>query len=71
MTVWVLTGPFPERVAPTLCLLRRRVRLSREVVDDVVRARGLQYQCIWREKHFQFDHSRVDDDLYTIGEEID
>lgn len=36
----VFTGRFPHSLAPTLCLLRRRVRLSREVADDVVRARG-------------------------------
>ena len=31
---------FPARVTATMCLLRRRMRLSREVMDDVVRARG-------------------------------
>ena len=35
-----IVGQFPPYVAPTLCLLRKRARLSREVSDDVVRARG-------------------------------
>ena len=36
----MFTARFPSSCEPTLCLLRRRVRLSREVTDDVVRARG-------------------------------
>lgn len=31
---------FPVSLVATLCLLRRRVRLSRELADEVVRARG-------------------------------
>ena len=43
----VFTTQFPSRVAPTVCLLRRRLVLSREVISDVVRARGrviMKYQ---------------------------
>lgn len=36
----VYSYSLPPRVTPTLCLLRRRLRLSREVSDDVERARG-------------------------------
>lgn len=36
----VFTAHFPSYTFPTLCLLRRRARLSRELVDDVMRARG-------------------------------
>lgn len=36
----VFVDRFPSSLVLTLCLLRRRVRLSREVADDVVRARG-------------------------------
>lgn len=36
----VFVDCFPSLLVPTLCLLRRRVRLSRELADDVVRARG-------------------------------
>ena len=34
------TFPLPSHTMPTLSLLRRRLVLSREVVEDVVRARG-------------------------------
>lgn len=37
----VFSDRFPRSLVPTLSLLRRRVGLSREVSDDVVRARGL------------------------------
>lgn len=36
----VFVDRFPPSLATTLCLLRRSVRLSRELADDVVRARG-------------------------------
>ena len=36
----VFIARFPASCTPTLCLLRRRVRLSRELRDDVVRMRG-------------------------------
>lgn len=40
MSKYVFVDRFPCSTVPILCLLRRRVRLSREVTDDVVRAHG-------------------------------
>lgn len=40
----VFVDCFPSSLTSTLCLLRRRVRLSRELTDDVVRARGHKVQ---------------------------
>lgn len=40
MLLLVYTDRFPVSIAPTLRLLRGRVRMSRELVDDIVRARG-------------------------------
>ena len=37
----VFTARFPSSCEPTLCLLRRQMGLSRELTDDVVRARGV------------------------------
>ena len=41
-SLYVFATSFPPYVVSTLCLLRRRVRLSRELSDDVVRARGYE-----------------------------
>lgn len=59
----VFDDRFPSSLVPLLGLLRRRVRCSREVTDDVVRARGSQQRekaCygigVTEKKHF--DHKR-------------
>ena len=56
--VCVNASTFPSRVTPLLGLLRKRMRLSRELVDDVVRARGrmvretIDNNSIWEQTHF-------------------
>lgn len=70
---------FPLSLASTLSLLRRRVRLSREVADDVVRARGYIGPVKWvywkTEKYFFDDKSHgretwLQDDGVTIRAEF-
>lgn len=59
----VFVDRFPSSLSPLLGLLRRRIRLSREVADDVVRARGyiekLSYMLSYIEV-FCFDKSYFD-----------
>lgn len=46
--VRVFTDRFPSCTVPTLCLLRRRMSLSRELADDIVRMRGQRlYEYDW------------------------
>ena len=44
-TKLVYRDKMPSSVVVTLCLLRQRVQLSREVSDDIVRARGIVTRC--------------------------
>ena len=58
---YVFDARFPSQVAATLCLLRRRLRLSREVSDDVVRARG-----VFRAARHDFDMNVFDGGQHDV-----
>ena len=50
----VFTARFPSSCKPTLCLLRRSLRLSRELAYDVVRARG---RCILKSSEYYWSNA--------------
>ena len=61
-TLCVFTERFPSEVGATLCLLRKRLGLSRELSDDVVRSRG-HVRKMFRKHNDIYEESSVFDDM--------